>query len=58
MGDLLGSLVRGIKKQIILCRWGWVVTNGIRAIVQPEMRGCALIYKGRQRELARIPRIG
>jgi hypothetical protein len=39
MDDLLGSLVRGRQKRTILCHWGWVVTNGIRAISQPEMGG-------------------
>jgi hypothetical protein len=39
MGDFLGSLVRGSQKRIILCHWGGVVTNGIRAIAQPEIRG-------------------
>jgi hypothetical protein len=37
MGDPLGSLVRGSQKPTILCHWGWVVTNCIRAIAQPEM---------------------
>jgi hypothetical protein len=42
MGDLLGSLVRGSQKRTILCHWGWVVTNGIRAIAQPEMVGACI----------------
>jgi len=29
----------GSQKRTILCHWGWVVTNGIRAIAQPEMVG-------------------
>jgi hypothetical protein len=41
MGDLLGSLVQGSQKRTILCViWGemlQMVTNGIRAIAQPEM---------------------
>jgi hypothetical protein len=37
MGDLLGSLIRGNQKRTILCRLGWVITNGIRAIAQPEI---------------------
>jgi hypothetical protein len=39
MGDLLESLVQGSQKQTILCCWGWVVTNGFRAIAQHEMGG-------------------
>jgi len=37
MCDLLKNLVWESKKRTILCCWGWVVTNGIRAIAQPEM---------------------
>jgi hypothetical protein len=39
MGDIIGSLVWGSQKRTILCRWGWVVTNGIRAIAQLKMGG-------------------
>jgi hypothetical protein len=41
MGDLLGSKKSdmGNQKRTILCHWGWVVTNGIKAIAQPEMVG-------------------
>jgi hypothetical protein len=27
----------GSQKRTVLCHWGWIVTNGIRAIAQPEM---------------------
>jgi hypothetical protein len=43
MGDLLESLVQGSQKQTILCCWGWVVTNGFRAIAQHEMGGACTI---------------
>jgi hypothetical protein len=33
------AMFRGAKKQTILCRIVWVVTNGIRVIAQPEMEG-------------------
>jgi hypothetical protein len=49
MGGLLGSMVWGAKKRIILCHWGWVVTNGIRAISQPEMVGA---YTSPMRDLS------
>jgi hypothetical protein len=37
---------------------GWVVTNGIRIIVQPEMGGCAQAHEGRQWALVGTPRMG
>jgi len=37
MCDLLKNLVWESQKRTILCRWGWVVTNDIRAIAQLEM---------------------
>jgi hypothetical protein len=39
MGDLLGSLVWGAKSGQYCVIGGWVFTNGIRAIAQPEMVG-------------------
>jgi len=45
MGYLLRSLVRGSQKRTILCHCGWVVTNGIRVIIQPEMREGAQAHK-------------
>jgi hypothetical protein len=33
------GIFRGAKKWTILYRWGWVVTNGIWVIAQPEMGG-------------------
>jgi hypothetical protein len=35
----LGKSGLGSQKRTILCHWGWVITNGIRAIAQPEMVG-------------------
>jgi hypothetical protein len=32
----------GSQKRTILCHWGWVVTNGIRVIAQPEMVGACI----------------
>jgi hypothetical protein len=29
----------GSQKRIVLCHWGWIDTNGIRVIAQPEMVG-------------------
>jgi hypothetical protein len=46
MGDFLRNLVQGSQKMTILCHWGWVVTNGIRAIVQPEMGERAQAHEG------------
>jgi hypothetical protein len=42
MGDLLGSLIWGAKKRTVLCHWGWIVTNGIRAIAQPDYQNSAV----------------
>jgi hypothetical protein len=42
MCDLLKNLVWESQKRTILCRWGWVVTNDIRAIAQLEMES---VYK-------------
>jgi hypothetical protein len=42
MDDLIWSLVQGSQKPTILCHWEWVVTNGIRIIVQPEMGGVCI----------------
>jgi hypothetical protein len=58
MGDILKSLVRVSQKRIILCRWGRIVTNGIRVIAQLEMREHAQAYEGRQRALIGMPRMG
>jgi hypothetical protein len=45
MGDFLGSLVWGAKSGQY-CVIGWVVTNGIRAIAQPEMVGACTSLRG------------
>jgi len=36
----------GSQKRTVLCHWGWVVTNGIRAIAQPEMVGACTSPRG------------
>jgi hypothetical protein len=48
MGNLLGSLIWGSQKWKILCCWEWVITNGIRVIVQPEIGECAQAHEGCQ----------
>lgn len=57
MGDLLGSLVQESKKRTILCHWGWVVTNGIKAIAEPEMEKRAQAHESHQWALAGTLRI-
>jgi hypothetical protein len=37
---------------------GCVITNGIRVIVQPEMKERAQAYEGRQQALAKTPKMG